>query len=59
MLGKGDGLDGLSQYQPDLQLPLARKRNAFSAAVTALKNAGYTFVTMLAAARQLDYEPIS
>ena len=59
MLCKDDGLNELSKYQHDLRLPLARKRNAFSAAVTALKKAGYTFVTMLDAARQLDYEPIS
>jgi peptidoglycan-N-acetylglucosamine deacetylase len=58
MLCNDDGLNGLSKYQHDLRLPLTRKSNAFSAAVTALKKAGYTFVTMLEAARQLDSEPI-
>lgn len=55
LLTSEDGLHDLDPYQPDLRLPLARKIGAFSAAVGVLKRAGYTFVTMQAAAKEVAY----
>jgi hypothetical protein len=49
-----DGLQSLARHQPDLRLPLTRKLGALSAATAVLRKAGYTFVTMAEAVRQLD-----
>jgi hypothetical protein len=48
-----DGLTGLATHQPDLRRSFVQKRAALAAAVQVLRAAGYTFVTLAEAARQL------
>jgi len=52
-LTSADGLALLSRHQPDLRVAVSRKVAAFSTAVDVLRDAGYTFVTLLSAARGL------
>ncbi len=49
-----DGLDFLLPHRPDLRRPLAARRQALSAAIDILRQAGYTFVTLQQAARALS-----
>lgn len=49
-----DGLGFLAGHQPDLRRPVARKRASLVAAVTALRDAGYTFVTLREATSHFD-----
>lgn len=53
LLDADDGLGELAPHQPDVRIPLPRKRASLLAAVDALKSAGYTFVTLEEAAEQL------
>ena len=46
-----DGLTELGAQQPDLRVAVERKLETFRAVVTALRDAGYRFVTLLEAAR--------
>ena len=50
-LGAGDGLEVLAKHQPDLRIAAARKLEAFSAAASLLRRAGYSFVRLDEAAR--------
>jgi len=50
VLDADDGLDALRPHQPDVRVPHARKMDAIVAAITELREAGYTFVTMREAA---------
>ncbi|HRG97967.1 MAG TPA: polysaccharide deacetylase family protein [Polyangiaceae bacterium] len=56
LLDAADGLGALAPHQPDVRVPLARKRAALRAAVDVLKRAGYTFVTLEEAAAALGPE---
>lgn len=49
-----DGLGFLAGHQPDLRHPVSHKRASLVAAVTALRDAGYTFVTLREAAARFD-----
>jgi len=46
VLDTGDGLAALRPHQPDVRIPHQQKMRSIARAVTVLKNAGYTFVTM-------------
>lgn len=50
VLDTDDGLAALRPHQPDVRVPHARKIEAILAAITELRQAGYTFVTMREAA---------
>lgn len=50
VLDSDDGLQKLAPHQPDVRIPWQRKVATLSAAVAALKQAGYTFQTLRAAA---------
>jgi peptidoglycan-N-acetylglucosamine deacetylase len=50
VLDTSDGLQDLHAHQPDVRVPLARKLAALRAVVEELRNAGYQFVTLQAAA---------
>jgi hypothetical protein len=52
LLDVSDGLDALRPHQPDARVPLADKQRRLSATVSALKEAGYTFVRMDELARR-------
>ena len=54
LLAADDGLQSLARHQPDLRVPLTRKLGALSAAIAVFRKAGYSFVTMAEAVRQLD-----
>jgi hypothetical protein len=49
-----DGLDGLQSHQPDVGMPWGRKVESLLAVIEVLRGAGYTFVTMAEAARELS-----
>jgi peptidoglycan/xylan/chitin deacetylase (PgdA/CDA1 family) len=51
VLSEDDGLAALARHQRDLRIPLARKIETLTAALGALRNAGYTFVRLDQAAR--------
>jgi hypothetical protein len=53
LLSAADGLHELARHQPDLRLPLSRKLAALSAVLDTFRKAGYAFVTMAEAIRQL------
>ncbi|MBL0197287.1 MAG: polysaccharide deacetylase family protein [Myxococcales bacterium] len=53
LLDAADGLEALSPHQPDVRVPLARKRASLRSAVDVLRRAGYTFVTLEEAAEAL------
>ncbi len=57
VLDEGDGLKNLSPHQPDIKIPQKRKLEALTAVVTTLREAGYSFVTLAAAARSLATAP--
>jgi hypothetical protein len=48
---EADGLGFLAPHQPDLRRPLYAKEGALRAAIAALREAGYRFVTLREAAR--------
>jgi peptidoglycan/xylan/chitin deacetylase (PgdA/CDA1 family) len=54
VLAASDGLDALSPHQPDVRVPLQRKLDSLSEAVTLLKAAGYSFVRLDEAAASAD-----
>ncbi len=54
LLDAGDGLQDLARYQPDLRLPVARKRAALTVALDVFRKAGYAFVTMADAVRRIN-----
>jgi peptidoglycan-N-acetylglucosamine deacetylase len=49
-----DGLEGLRSHQPDVGVPWGRKVEALLAVIEVLRGAGYAFVTMGEAARELS-----
>ena len=53
VLDADDGLEALRPHQPDVRVPHRRKLDAILSAVTTLRAAGYTFVTMREAAAAL------
>ncbi len=53
VLDAADGLEGLRSHQPDVRVDHAHKLARLRAAVDVLQGAGYTFVTLQAAAREL------
>jgi peptidoglycan/xylan/chitin deacetylase (PgdA/CDA1 family) len=53
VLDATDGLEALRPHQPDVRVPRERKVAALRAALEELRSAGYTFVTLESAARQL------
>lgn len=53
VLDADDGLEALRPHQPDVRVPHRRKLDAILAAVSTLRAAGYTFVTMRDAAAHL------
>lgn len=50
LLAAGDGLDELAPHQPDVRVPLVRKRDALAAVIETLRAAGHAFVTLREAA---------
>jgi peptidoglycan/xylan/chitin deacetylase (PgdA/CDA1 family) len=56
-LDGSDGLDSLAAHQTDVRVPKANKSNALRAAISELREAGYSFVTLGAAADALG--PVS
>lgn len=52
-LDASDGLAVLARHQPDLRIPVSRKRAALAAAVEALGRRGFAFVRLRDAARRL------
>ncbi len=52
LLERGDGLEALRGYQPDLSVPVARKRRVFSAVVQGLVERGYAFSRLAEVAAQ-------
>ncbi len=50
---EADGLTALRAHQPDLRVPLERKKQALLAALQAIRAAGYRFTTTAEAARLL------
>jgi peptidoglycan-N-acetylglucosamine deacetylase len=50
VLGAEDGLEALRAHQPDVRVPHDKKIDALAAALTDLRDAGYAFCTMRAAA---------
>jgi peptidoglycan/xylan/chitin deacetylase (PgdA/CDA1 family) len=54
VLSSQDGLGELARFQKDLRLTVAHKRASLLAAIETIKAAGYRFVTLASAARELD-----
>jgi peptidoglycan-N-acetylglucosamine deacetylase len=57
LLEVGDGLRALARYQPDLNVPLAKKRAALRSVVELLRARGFRFVRLDQAARSFQAEP--
>jgi peptidoglycan/xylan/chitin deacetylase (PgdA/CDA1 family) len=53
LLERADGLEALRGYQPDLSVPVARKRRIFAAVVERFRRSGYRFVRLEHVARAL------
>jgi hypothetical protein len=53
VLDAADGLEALRSHQPDVRVDHAQKLARLRAAIDVLQGAGYTFVTLEAAAREL------
>ncbi len=53
LLEPRDGLEGLARQQPDLRLPLARKRAVLETVIDVLRARGFQFVRLAEAAREL------
>jgi hypothetical protein len=53
VLDAADGLEALRPHQPGVRVPRERKVAALRAALEELRSAGYTFVTLESAARQM------
>jgi len=54
MLSEDDGLGELAHFQKDLRRTAAQKRASLLAAIETIRAAGYRFVTLANAARELD-----
>jgi peptidoglycan-N-acetylglucosamine deacetylase len=54
VLDAADGLEALRAHQPDVRVPRGRKLEGLRGAVEVLRDAGYAFVTLAAAARAAD-----
>jgi peptidoglycan-N-acetylglucosamine deacetylase len=54
VLSEDDGLGELAHFQKDLRRTAAQKRASLVAAIETIKGAGYRFVTLANAARELD-----
>jgi hypothetical protein len=54
LLDRHDGLQALARHQPDLAVPVSRKWEVLVAVVDELRAAGYRFVRLDAAARELS-----
>jgi peptidoglycan/xylan/chitin deacetylase (PgdA/CDA1 family) len=53
VLDVSDGLEGLAPHQVDVRVPLARKIDALRAVIDVLRRAGYAFVTLREAAKEV------
>ncbi|HEU5073351.1 MAG TPA: hypothetical protein VFU02_04250, partial [Polyangiaceae bacterium] len=53
LLEAQDGLELLARHQPDLRVPLARKRAVFETVIDVLRARGFHFVRLDEAARSL------
>jgi peptidoglycan/xylan/chitin deacetylase (PgdA/CDA1 family) len=51
LLDASDDLEPLRKHQPDVRVPLQRKRDALSAVIETLRDAGYSFVRLDEAAK--------
>ena len=54
LLDARDGLEQLARYQPDLEVPVARKRAIFTDVIMRLRQAGFQWVRLERAAEQLN-----
>ena len=54
LLEAGDGLEHLARHQPDLRVPLERKRGLLAEVVTHLRRAGFQWVRLDTAAEHLN-----